>query len=76
MGRMERACGEALTRNPLQLQVDLTHVTDVDATAAAILEQLHRRGARLRTVATSTAGTRRTGPRTTRINGTRLGSRG
>jgi anti-anti-sigma regulatory factor len=48
MGRLERAFGEALTRNPLQLQLDLTQITEMDETAAAVLERLRHRGAQIR----------------------------
>lgn len=80
MGRLERACGEALTRNPLQLQLDLTRVTEMDETAAALLERLRHRGARIRlagrTGAEAGGGARRTGLSGMRINGTRLDPRG
>jgi hypothetical protein len=51
MGRLEHACGEALTRNPLQLQLNLTHVTEMDGTAAAVVQRLRDRGAQVRTPA-------------------------
>lgn len=50
MGRLEHACAEALTRHPLQLQLDLTQVTAMDDTASAVVERLQRRGARIRNV--------------------------
>lgn len=48
MGRLERACGEALTHNPLQLHLDLTRVTHIDGTAQAVIERLRHRGAQVR----------------------------
>jgi hypothetical protein len=45
MGRLEHACGDALTREPLQLRLDLRGVTALDRTAAAMLERLELRGA-------------------------------
>lgn len=48
MGRLEHACREALTRHPLELVLDLTKVTEIDQTAAAVVERLRRRGAQLR----------------------------
>ena len=48
MGRLEHACGDALTREPLQLHLDLTKVTYMDQTAAAVVERLRRRGAQVR----------------------------
>jgi hypothetical protein len=47
MGRLEHACREALTRNPLQLYLNLTHVTEMDGTAAALLQRLRDRGAQV-----------------------------
>jgi hypothetical protein len=47
MGRLERACAEALTRHPLRLVVDLRSVTEVDVTASAVLARLNARGATL-----------------------------
>jgi anti-anti-sigma regulatory factor len=55
MGRLEHACGEALTRDPLQLHLDLKHVTEMDATAAAVVVRLRRRGAQVHTLAGKTA---------------------
>ena len=48
MGRLEHACGEALTRDPLQLHLDLTRVNDMDDTAIAMVARLRRRGAQVR----------------------------
>jgi hypothetical protein len=55
MGRLEHACREALTHDPLQLQVNLTHVTEMDGTAAALVQRLRDRGAQVRTPATLAA---------------------
>jgi hypothetical protein len=54
MGRLEHACGEALTRHPLQLHLDLTHVTEMDNTATAVVTRLRRRGAHVHTPAADT----------------------
>jgi hypothetical protein len=51
MGRLEHACRDALTHNPLQLHLDLTHVTSMDGTAAALVQRLRERGAHVRTAA-------------------------
>lgn len=45
MGRLEHACGEALTREPLHLRLDLRNVTAIDRTAGALLARLELRGA-------------------------------
>jgi hypothetical protein len=45
MGRLERACAAALIVQPLRLNVDLERVTEMDATAAAVLARLNARGA-------------------------------
>lgn len=45
MGRLERACAQVLATNPMRLEIDMTRVTFVDATARAVLEQMMRRGA-------------------------------
>jgi hypothetical protein len=45
MGRLEHACGDALTRTPLSLQLDLRAVTGIDQTALALLQRLEQRGA-------------------------------
>jgi hypothetical protein len=45
MGRLEHACGPALTREPLRLQLDLRRVTTIDRTAAAMIDRLKLRGA-------------------------------
>lgn len=50
MGRLEHACGDALTSDPLRLHLDLTHVTEMDGTARAVVERLQRRGAQVRRV--------------------------
>jgi hypothetical protein len=49
MGRLEHACREALTRDRLELHLDLTHVTGMDVTAAALVQRLRDRGAHVRT---------------------------
>ena len=48
MGRLEHACGDALTRDPLQLHLDLMRVSDMDDTAVAVVARLRRRGAEVR----------------------------
>ena len=68
--------GRSSRANPLQLQLDLTHVMGMNQAAAAVLERLQHRGAQICTVAKSGKSTRRTGPGAMRINGTRLGSGG
>ena len=45
MGRLERACAEALTHDPVRLHLDLARVTELDETARALVESLQRRGA-------------------------------
>jgi hypothetical protein len=50
-GRLEHACREALTRDPLQLHLNLTQVTEMDGTAAALVQRLRDRGAQVRTAA-------------------------
>ena len=55
MGRLEHACGDALTRHPLQLHLDLSHVTQMDDTATAVVGRLRRRGAQIHTLATNSA---------------------
>jgi anti-anti-sigma regulatory factor len=55
MGRLEHACGDALTRHPLQLHLDLSQVTQMDDTATAVVARLRRRGAQIHTLATNTA---------------------
>jgi hypothetical protein len=45
MGRLEHACARALVSNPLRLDIDVSRVTFLDATARAVLEQMTRRGA-------------------------------
>jgi hypothetical protein len=45
MGRLERACADALTRQPLRLYLDLSGVTAMDRTASAIVDRLQARGA-------------------------------
>jgi anti-anti-sigma regulatory factor len=59
MGRLEHACREALTRQSLQLFLDLTRVTEIDQTAAAVVERLRRRGAQVRRSDTAEAADRR-----------------
>jgi hypothetical protein len=45
--RLERACGPALTANPVCIDFQLGHVTDMDAAAAAFVERMMLRGATL-----------------------------
>ena len=45
MRRLEHACAAALVVHPLRLRIDLAGVTEIDATAAAVLAQLSARGA-------------------------------
>ena len=45
--RLERACGPALERHNAALAIDLSGVTDTDASADAFLGRLLERGARL-----------------------------
>ena len=45
MGRLEHACAEALTHDPLRLHLDLARVTELDDTASALVDSLQRRGA-------------------------------
>jgi predicted ThiF/HesA family dinucleotide-utilizing enzyme len=45
MGRLEHACAEALTHDPVRLHLDLVRVTELDGTARALVESLQRRGA-------------------------------
>jgi hypothetical protein len=46
MRRLEHACASALiVKPPLHLDIDIRRVTEIDATAAAILERLNERGA-------------------------------
>jgi ABC-type transporter Mla MlaB component len=45
MRRLEHACAAALVVHPLRLRIDVASVTEVDATAAAVLAQLSARGA-------------------------------
>ena len=45
MGRLEHACAKALVVYPLRLKIDVGAVTEMDATAAAVLAQLSARGA-------------------------------
>jgi hypothetical protein len=47
MGRLEHACAPALTSDQPNLELDLHSVTDTDATAAAVVERIGRRGARI-----------------------------
>jgi anti-anti-sigma regulatory factor len=47
MGRLEHACGAALTRQTMPLDIDVSRVTAMDVTAAAILRRLAERGARI-----------------------------
>jgi hypothetical protein len=47
MGRLEHACREALTHHPLRLELNLTQVTEVDGTAAALVQRLRDRGAQV-----------------------------
>jgi hypothetical protein len=45
--RLERACGPALQRKVVPLELDVHHVTKLDAAAQAYLERLRARGARI-----------------------------
>ena len=47
MGRLEHACAPALTSVQPNLELDLRGVTHADATAAAVLERMGRRGIRI-----------------------------
>jgi len=47
MGRLEHACAPALPQDPLPLEIDLRRVTAMDRTAAAVLDRLVKRGARI-----------------------------
>jgi hypothetical protein len=47
MGRLEHACGLALTRHSVALTIDLRRVTALDRTADALLRRLGERGARI-----------------------------
>lgn len=48
MGRFEHACAEALTAERLRLELDMSRVTGMDETAAAVVGRLERRGAIIR----------------------------
>jgi anti-anti-sigma regulatory factor len=45
MRRLEHACSPALTAPALLLEIDLRGVTHTDATAAAVLQRMTKRGA-------------------------------
>jgi hypothetical protein len=47
MGRLEHACAPALTSHAANLELDLRRVTNIDATATAVLERIFQRGARV-----------------------------
>ena len=47
MGRLEHACAPALPHDPLPLEIDIRRVTRLDRTAAAVLDRLAQRGARI-----------------------------
>jgi hypothetical protein len=47
MGRLEHACAPALPQHPLPLEIDIRRVTQVDRTAAAVLDRLAQRGAHI-----------------------------
>ena len=47
MRRLEHACAPALTSHEANLELDLRRVTQLDATATAILERISQRGARV-----------------------------
>ena len=49
MGRLEHACSRALLTAAAHLEIDLRGVTHTDATAAAVLQQMTKRGAVLTT---------------------------
>jgi hypothetical protein len=48
MRRLEHACASALLDQPLRLDIDIRHVTEIDATAVAVLARLNARGAVIR----------------------------
>lgn len=52
MGRLERACAEALTSRSPRLEIDIRQVTHTDGTARAVLEQLASRGVVIRVART------------------------
>jgi hypothetical protein len=56
MGRLERACAAALIVQPLRLDIDLGRVTEMDATASAVLARLNARGAVIRPTVSSRVG--------------------
>ena len=45
MRRLEHACAAVLVAQPLRLHIDIRGVTEMDATAAAVLARLDARGA-------------------------------
>jgi hypothetical protein len=45
MRRLENACAAALVVHPLRLRIDVGNVTEIDVTAAAVLDKLSARGA-------------------------------
>jgi hypothetical protein len=47
MGRLEHACATALISETLSLEIDLRQTTSIDRSAAAVLERMARRGARV-----------------------------
>ena len=47
MGRLEHACAPALISDALLLEIDLRHATSIDRSAAAVLERMAQRGARV-----------------------------
>jgi hypothetical protein len=47
MGRLEHACSPALISDALVLEIDLRRATAIDRSAAAVLERMARRGARV-----------------------------
>jgi hypothetical protein len=47
MGRLEHACSPALISDALVLEIDLRCATSIDRSAAAVLDRMARRGARV-----------------------------
>ena len=47
LGRLERACGEALQQKPAPLQLNLEAVTSIDNVARGYLDRLRARGAHI-----------------------------
>jgi anti-anti-sigma regulatory factor len=56
MGRFEHACAPALIKHPVALEIDLRGVTSIDQSAAAILDRMADRGARIVQGCSTTSG--------------------